>query len=79
MHGSATRIDYIENSNLAAFLTDTLEFVFAASDLVDAGWNIRDWIKSGPHAHHAFGSYLEDYEENWEELKHFVIVSRAVV
>ena len=72
VHGSTTRIDYIDNSNLAAFLTDSLEFVFAASDLIDAGWNIRDWIKLGTHIHHPFGIYLEDYEENWRELQHIV-------
>ena len=69
VHGSKTRIDYIDDSNLGIFLTDTLEFVFAASDLVDAGWNIGDWVKRGPHPHHPFGSYLEDYTENWNELK----------
>ena len=69
VHGSSTRIDYVDNSHLAAFLTDTLEFVFAASDLVDAGWNIGDWVRRGPHRHHPFGSYLEDYTENWNDLK----------
>ena len=72
VHGSATQIDYSNKSDLGIFLTDTLEFVFAASDLVDAGWNIRDWIKRGPHAHHSFGSYLESYRENWKELKRLI-------
>jgi hypothetical protein len=26
-----------------AFLTDILEFVFVASDLIDAGWDIKAW------------------------------------
>lgn len=72
VHGSATRIDYIDNSKLGIFLTDTLEFVFAASDLVDAGWDIGDWVKRGPHPHHPFGRYLEDYTENWNELKRLI-------
>ena len=72
VHGSTTRIDYSDNSNLGIFLTDTLEFVFAASDLVDAGWDIHDWIKHGPHVRHPFGSYLEDYAENWKELKRLI-------
>ena len=72
VHGSTTRIDYIDNSNLAAFLTDTLEFVFSVSDLVEAGWNIEDWVRRGPHPHHPFGSYLEDYPENWKELNRLI-------
>ena len=72
VHGNTTRIDYIDNSNLGIFLTDTLEFIFAASDLVDAGWNIGDWVERGPHPHHPFGGYLADYTENWNELKRLI-------
>ena len=72
VHGGTTRIDYSNNPDLGIFLTDTLEFVFAASDLVDAGWNIRDWIERGPSIHHPFGSYLESYLENWKELKRLI-------
>ena len=64
VHGSTTRIDYIDNSKLGIFLTDTLKFVFVASDLVDAGWNIGDWVERGPHLHHPIGSNREDYTEN---------------
>ena len=72
VHGSTARIDYMDNSKLGIFMTDTLEFVFAASDLVDAGWNIGDWVERGPHLHHPFGSYLVDYAENWNELKRLI-------
>ena len=72
VHGAATRIDYSDNPDLEIFLTDTLEFVFAASDLVEAGWNIHDWIKRGSHMRHPFGSYLEDYAENWKELNRLI-------
>ena len=72
VHGAATRIDYSDNPDLERFLTDTLEFVFAASDLVEAGWNIHDWIKRGSHIRHPFGSYLEDYAENWKELNRLI-------
>ena len=72
VHGSPTRIDYRKNPDLEIFLTDTLEFVFAASDLVDAGWNIHDWIKRGPHLHHPFARYIETYLENWKDLKRLI-------
>lgn len=68
VHGSTTRHDYSKDPDLEIFLTDTLEFVFAASDLVDAGWNICDWVKCGPHMHHPFGSY----PLNWKKLKHLI-------
>ena len=72
VHGSTTRIDYSNKPDLEIFLTDTLEFVFAASDLVDAGWNIRDWIMRRPSIYHPFGSYLESYLENWKELARLI-------
>lgn len=72
VHGSPTRIDYGKNPDLEIFLTDTLEFVFAASDLVDAGWDIQNWIKRGPHLHHPFARYVETYLENWKELKRLI-------
>jgi len=72
VHGSATRYDYSQDPDLEIFLTDTLEFVFAASDLVDAGWNIRDWVKCGPHVHHPLGSYLQSYPMNWKKLMHLM-------
>ena len=69
VHGSPTRVGYSDNPDLEVFLTDTLEFVFGVSDLIDAGWNIRDWMERGPHFHHPFGSYIESYLENWKQLK----------
>ena len=69
VHGSETRVGYSDNPDLEVFLTDTLEFVFGVSDLVDAGWNMRDWMERGPHFHHPFGSYIESYLENWKELE----------
>jgi len=72
VHGSTMRHDCGKEPDLEIFLTDTLEFVFAASDLVDAGWNIRDWSMRGPHGHHPFGNYLESYPMNWKKLKRFM-------
>jgi hypothetical protein len=38
VHGSAPRFDYNRNFDIVAFFIDTLEFVFATSDLIEAGW-----------------------------------------
>ena len=48
------------------FLTETLEFVFAASELVEAGWDIENWGYN--KSSHPFGRYLGSYENH---LKHY--------
>lgn len=47
------------------FLTDTLEFVFCVSDLVESGWDIEAWHREqGGHATgHPFAVYLHSYLE----------------
>ena len=69
VHGSESRIDYNKEPNIQFFLTDTLEFVFAASDLIDAGWDIVTWCETGYHVHHPFGAYMERYPCELEKLK----------
>ncbi len=63
VHGSASRIDYNKEPDIRVFLTDTLEFVFAASDLIEAGWDIAAWCETGSHRHHLFGAYLDGYSD----------------
>ncbi len=42
VHGNPPSYDYASNFlETAAFFTDTLEFVFGASDLMQSGWDIR--------------------------------------
>jgi len=41
IHGSELSFDYERNFNTVAFFMATLEFVFAASDLIEAGWILR--------------------------------------
>ena len=69
VHGSPSRIDYSKHSHVTIFLTNTLEFVFAASDLVEAGWDIADWRKTGAHVNHPFGRYLHSYSTELAQLK----------
>ena len=56
------------------FLTDTLEFVFAVSELIEAGWDIESWNYN--RSTHPFGrylgnykSYLGNYREDLKKLK----------
>ena len=43
VHGSDASFDYNANLDCVNFFTDALEFVFAASDLVQAGWDVVSW------------------------------------
>ena len=55
-----------------AFFTQTLEFVFAASDLIDAGWSFMGWFKKGTTGSHPFGNYCSYYADKLRALKTLV-------
>lgn len=69
VHGSDASFNYFDRTTEFAFLTDTLEFVFAVSDLIELGWNFDKWQKNGPGYSHKFGFYVLNYDENLEMLK----------
>ncbi len=66
---SEAAFDYRENFNEFAFLVDTLEFVFAISDLIELGWDFAHWRTKGTSHSHACGSYGFNYVENLRRLK----------
>ena len=72
VHGSEGAFDYREEFNAFAFLTDTLEFVFAASDFIELGWDYNSWLKKGSTLSHNFGSYVVNYGANLRMLKQLV-------
>ena len=51
------------------FLTDTLEFVFCASDLVESGWDLKAWHAKRKGAGHPFADYLRSYSENLAQFE----------
>jgi ApeA N-terminal domain 1 len=70
VHGSPAKIDYRNNFfETVAFFTQTLEFVFAASDLIDAGWSFMGWFNKGTTGSHPFGTYCSYYDDNLRVLK----------
>ncbi len=69
VHGSDSKIDYNRNFNVVIFFTNTLEFVFAASELIEAGWDIQVFIERGTTMTHPFGTYRVNYAENLRALK----------
>jgi hypothetical protein len=69
VHGSASKIYYSRNFDMVTFFTDTLEFVFAASELTEAGWNIRAFIETATSMSHPFGAYRISYDAKLQALK----------
>ena len=69
VHGSGTKLDYEQNFDQVMFFTDTLEFVFAASDLIECGWNATLWSQKMSSLTHPFDRFLKGYSKALEELK----------
>jgi len=72
VHGGKRAFDYQEEFNAFAFITETLEFVFAISDLIKLGWDYQDWLSRGSCQSHPFGSYRINFEQNLVNLKKVV-------
>ena len=69
VHASKGAFDYRQKSNEFAFLADTLEFVFAASELIELGWDYDSWRGKHFGSSHKFGRYVANFEENLRNLK----------
>ena len=71
VHGSSdSNIDCNNSKGTKVFLTETLEFVFATSDLIDSGWNIKKWWQNChvPYYNHPFAMYLNSYEKQLQKF-----------
>lgn len=73
VHGGKRRFDYSANFNAVNFFTDTLEFVFAASDLIEAGWDVKAWGEIPTSMSHPFGSYRVNYSLSLQNLKALLV------
>jgi ApeA N-terminal domain 1 len=69
VHGAISKIDYSSNFGMVIFFTDTLEFVFGASELVEAGWDICAFVEKGTTMSHPYGAYFANYQLNLKALK----------
>lgn len=72
VHGSEPKFDYSNNFDAVIFFTNTLEFVFAASDLIEAGWDIKNWSEKHATMFHPFGEYRISYADNLRKLQALV-------
>ncbi len=69
VHGSSGDIQYSEVEPLVPFLTDALEFIFAASDFIDAGWNAQRWNSELHGWGHNFARFRGEYDTALIELR----------
>jgi hypothetical protein len=70
VHGGECRsFEYNRNFNAVVFFADTLEFVFAASDLMEAGWDVKTWAKTPTTMSHRFASFRINYAGRLQKLK----------
>lgn len=69
VHGSDAGFNYEEDFQSFAFLTNTLEFVFAAADLIECGWDVDNYCSRAGTASHPFHQYMLGYEANIDALK----------
>jgi hypothetical protein len=69
VHGSKAKMDYIANFDQVSFFTEALEFTFAASDLIECGWDIVEWSKKSSTVSHPFDRFRLDYKPRLDDLK----------
>jgi hypothetical protein len=77
MHGGDAHFDYQQHFDVFVFLTETLEFIFAASELVECGWDIRSWKASRSGITNPIGHYLINYRPLLAMLKTAMSRERA--
>jgi hypothetical protein len=63
VHGSDDGFEFDRVAPSVPFLTDALEFTFAASEFIEAGWNAEAWNKE----HHGFGHGFARFRMNYRE------------
>ena len=69
VHGSSGDFDFPKFEPLVPFLTNGLEFVFAASDFIQAGWNATRWNTQHMGWGHNFARFRDEYDNGLMELK----------
>jgi hypothetical protein len=69
VHGGKSSFNYNENFSAVVFLTKTLEFVFIASDLIEAGWDAKAWYERPTVGSHYLSRYRIDYAAELQALK----------
>jgi hypothetical protein len=72
-----TMMDYGDEFDQVIFFTEALEFIFAASDLIECGWNVEEWAKQSSTVSHPFDRFRLDYEPRLKDLKRALAEAKA--
>ena len=75
VHGSSGDIEYQMVESFLPFLTDALEFIFAASDFIESGWDAQRWASNGFGWGHSFARFRGEYDVALTELRRATSVS----
>ena len=77
VHGSKAKMNYSDEFDQVIFFTEALEFIFAASDLVECRWNIEEWSKQSSTVSHPFDRFRLDYAPRLNDLKRALTAAKA--
>lgn len=69
VHGGTDNFDYLKLQKFVPFFTSVLEFVFVASDLIEAGWDARAWSARSYTGSHSFTGFRHQYGLSLRDLK----------
>jgi hypothetical protein len=69
VHGGKTKFKFWADADTFPFLTDTLKFVFAGSELVEAGWDVQKFLVTGTSMTHFMGEYKAIFAERVARLR----------
>lgn len=78
VHGSKAKMDYSDEFDQVIFFTEAIEFIFAASDLIECGWNIDEWSKQSSTVSHPLDRFRLDYEPRLADLKRALAAAKAL-
>lgn len=77
VHGTKPKMDYSEEFDQVIFFTEALEFTFAASDLIECGWDIERWSKQSSSISHPFDRFRDNYEARLNDLKRALTAAKS--
>lgn len=69
VHGSLDGIEYSDIEKFLPFLTNSLEFIFLASDFIDSGWDAPRWFSEPHGGGHSFCRFTAEYQFCAPELQ----------
>lgn len=68
VHGTTKSVASDFYEQMYPFFTNTLEFVFGASDLIECGWDFGWFVRQGTTGSHPFGSFKVNFDGEASEF-----------